>query len=186
MPRYQALKKIFINGKNFGHPAEKGLIIKPGEIIDFDPNLKEFYYKGNTARGDLSNLINRNFLTLISSSPIFETSNIGLIHASDIIFDPTGGIGSTNVQDAIVETYAESLQPQFIQEKLTITANGQAVFLLTQTPFSDQAVSLFVNSAVYINGLDFHVNTDVVTWLNRSFGLTTADEVVAAYFIDMG
>lgn len=186
MPRYQVIKKVLLNGKQFGHPNENSLIMEIGDLVDYDPQLKEFYCKGITAKGDLSTLITKGFISQVSSSPIYETSNIGTIHASDILFDPVGGIQSTNIQDAIVETYAESLQAQFIQENLVVSSNGQTHFLLSQVPYSNQSVTLFVNTAAYINGIDFTVSNDLITWLNRSFTLTTADEVVAAYFIDIG
>lgn len=188
MPRYQAVKKILLNGNQFEHQFEKSLVINIGDIIDYDPNLNEFYCKGITARGDLSALIARSFLVQTGASPIYEggSGSGGPIHASDIIFDPFGGIQATNVQDAIIETYAESLQAQFIQENLIVTSNGQTHFLLSQVPYSNQSVTLFVNTAAYINGIDFTVSSDLITWLNRSFTLTTADEVVAVYFIDIG
>jgi hypothetical protein len=186
MPRYQATKKVLINGMLFENQITKSRNLEVGEIIDYDPNLKEFHVDGAFGKADLSNLISKGYLVQVASSPIFETSNIGTITASDILFTPTGGIQATNVQDALVETYAESLQAKFIQEELTVTSNGQTQFLLSQTPYSNQSVTLFINAAAYINGIDFTISGDLVTWLNRGFSLTTADEITAAYFVDLG
>ena len=185
MPRYQAIKKILINGNQYENQFVKSRFMEIGDVIDYDPNLKEFIVDGVIAKGDLSSLIAKGFLSHIGSSPIFEDANIGTITASDILFDPVGNIQSTNVQDAIEEVYNESSHATFTQENLTVHSNGQVLFLLSQTPLNNQSVSLFVNSAVYINGLDFTVSGDVITWLNRNFGLVTTDQITAAYFIDI-
>lgn len=183
MPRYQATRRFLLNGTQFENQITKSRSMKIGDIVDYDPNLHEFVLEGIIAKGDLSALITKGFLVQTGSSPIFETSNIGTIHASDILFTPTGGIQSTNLQDAIVETYAESGHTQFTQESIPVTSAGQTMFLLSNTPFSSQSVSLFIDSAVYINGIDFTVSGDVITWLNRGFTLNTTDVLSVAYFI---
>ena len=190
MPRYQATKRILINGSQYENQIVKSRVLEVGDKIDYDPTLKSFFVDGIMAQGDLANLITKGYLVSIGASPIFEGGSGGgpggPIHASDILFTPTGGIQATNVQDALIEAYAESLQAQFIQETLIVQVNGQTQFMLSQDPYTNQSVSLFVNTATYINGVDYTVNGDLITWLNRSFALTTNDEVIAAYFVDIG
>lgn len=100
-------------------------------------------------------------------------------------FDPTVQISAGSVQDAIEEVYQESLQPQVFHEVLPVTINGQMVFSLSNVPYNDNAVDLYVNSSFYKNGTDFTVSGQALTWLNNGFILTTDDQVVAVYFRDI-
>lgn len=70
-----------------------------------------------------------------------------------------------------------------IQESLLVTANGQQVFTLSQTPKDPLDVVLTVNGLRYNNGAgkDFTVAGTALTWTDLSFALDTTDSVVVDY-----
>lgn len=69
----------------------------------------------------------------------------------------------------------------WVTEGFTPTV-GQTQFTLSAIP-TGESVQVIINGVVYVNGPDFTVLDDVVTWTGSLFTLDATDEVVIRYYV---
>jgi hypothetical protein len=81
-----------------------------------------------------------------------------------------------SVSGAIVYTGGTTLNAM----QLTVTSAGQTVFTLTTSVPSPTRTFLIINSATYINGIDYTVAGNTLTWFNL-FQLKTTYSITLYY-----
>lgn len=102
-----------------------------------------------------------------------------IIADSNIIFLNNG---ITLVTTDIVDFYYLSLSlnkniENAIQDSFSVSTNGQTIFTLSNYPSSSSSVIMFVNGAKQTQNVDYNISNLIITYLNNSFSLTTADVV---------
>lgn len=194
----QTVTSFFTGKVSGGSDTTTGVIASP-------PHNKVFLRVAGTGQPikDVTNGVSV-FARLTETSGAWTLSFFTLVNGTETAFDTTGhelvgeiinfrycevvqyaNFKPTSVVyagEGIDEYDASSVSAhQHIQENLTVSANEQTVFTLSQTPKDDNDVALIINSLRYINGVDFTVSSTTLTWISTDFSLETTDKVTADY-----
>ena len=87
------------------------------------------------------------------------------------------------VGEKIIFKYFKDVHPTFQYEVHTVTVLNQTIFELNYLPDNELNVSMIpVNGTEIINGYDFEVNGQIVTYLSQTPNLEVGEKIIFKYF----